>query len=87
MEPDSYIVIITLREWIPLFVLHVLLQVEERIEEDGRHLAPFQIGERDTAGRGWLDHIQHLRGDFPIVNRKSLTKSIVPYLAQAVFKW
>ena len=56
----AYIIIITLRKWIPLFVLHVLLQVEERIEEDGRHLAPFQVGERDTAGRCRFDHIQHL---------------------------
>ena len=47
-------------EWIPLLVVQVLLQVEERVEEDGSHLAPLEVPQGDLVGVGGTDHIQHL---------------------------
>ena len=47
-------------EWIALFVIQVLFQVEESVEEDGRHLATFQVVQRHFAGHGRVNHVQHL---------------------------
>ena len=47
---------------VPLLVVQVLLQVEEGVEEDGRHLAALQVAQRDLARRLWADHVKHLWG-------------------------
>ena len=47
-------------EGIPLLVVQILLQVEERVEEDGRHLAHLQVLQRDHVRQPRADHVQHL---------------------------
>lgn len=49
-----------MREWITLFMLHVLLEVEECVEEDRCHFAALQVGECDAIALYRLDHVEHL---------------------------
>lgn len=49
-------------ERVALLVVEVLLEVEERVEEDGRHLAALQVVERHLAGHRRVDHVEHLSG-------------------------
>ena len=50
-------------EWIPLLMVEVLLQIEEGVEEDRRHLALLQVLQRDGVLVQRPDHVQHLRGE------------------------
>ena len=50
------------REGVPLLVVEVLLQVEEGVEEDGRHPAVAEVGQGDAVPLGGGDHVQHLSG-------------------------
>ena len=51
------------RERIPLLVVEVLLQVEERVKEDGGHAAPFQVAHGYSVMILGYDHVQHLEGE------------------------
>ena len=60
----SIFVEVSLRcERIPLLVVEVLLQVEERIKEDGGHAAPLQVAHGYSVGILGYDHVQHLEGE------------------------
>ena len=50
------------REGVPLLVVEVLLQVEEGVEEDGRHPAVAEVGQGDAVTLRGGDHVQHLNG-------------------------
>ena len=49
-------------EGIPLLVVEVLLQVEERVEEDRRHLALLQVLQSNGVLVQGADHVKHLKG-------------------------
>jgi hypothetical protein len=48
-------------EGVPLLGVQILLQVEEGVEEDGRHLAPLQVTQGDLVGGRGPNHVQHLQ--------------------------
>ena len=50
-------------EWIPLLMIEVLLQVEEGVEEDRRHLALLQVLQGDGMLVQRPDHVKHLKGE------------------------
>ena len=53
---------------IPLLVVEVLLQVEERVEEHWRHLALLQVLQSDGVLVQGADHVKHLKGEGELVN-------------------
>ena len=65
----SIFVEVSLRcERIPLLVVEVLLQVEECVEEDRRHLALLQVLQSDGVLVQGADHVKHLKGEGELVN-------------------
>ena len=61
----SVVVDISLRrEGIPLFVVEILLEVEEGVEKDGGHPAVLQVRQRDLGPLFRADHVEHLENDF-----------------------
>lgn len=56
----AYVFALLLRERIALFMLHVLLEVEECVEEDRCHFAALQVGECDAIALYRFDHVEHL---------------------------
>lgn len=48
-------------ERIPLFVIQILLEIEEGVEEYRCQLTPFHVGQRYFSRYGWLNHVEHLQ--------------------------
>ncbi len=71
-------------EGIALLVVQVLLQVEERVEKDGRHLAAFHVRQTDLARHRRPDHVQHLIGKRK--QKKNKTVSIIRLLLARVHR-
>ena len=61
-------------EWIPLLMVEVLLQVEEGVKEDRRHLALLQVLQRDGVLVQRPDHVQHLKGEGEEVVEEDLAR-------------
>ena len=61
--PDLVSVLIDVvlrREGVPLFVVQVLLQVEEGVEEDGGHPTGPQVGQTNLGPLLRTNHVEHL---------------------------
>jgi hypothetical protein len=61
--PTTHLLAFFLGEWVALFMLHVLLEIEECVEENRRHFASLQVRERDAIALYRLDHVEHLEID------------------------
>lgn len=70
-------------------MLHVLLEIEECVEEYRRHFASLQVGERYAIALYRFNHVEHLR-----MGNRSVGKITAPepknralsYLTQTVFE-